>query len=115
MMIEYGEEFWGERWPALYDVLGGNPLAAMPSLHFATSIMGANLLSEVSPAAGAAAWTYTALLGLALVYLGEHYAVDLVGGAALAETVRRGAPRAQPLAQRVVRALNGIHQRAVGG
>jgi membrane-associated phospholipid phosphatase len=115
MMIEYGEEFWGERWPALYDVLGGNPLAAMPSLHFATSIMGANLLSEVSPAAGAAAWTYTALLGLALVYLGEHYAVDLVGGAALAETVRRGAPRAKPLAQRVVRSLNGIHQRAVGG
>ena len=77
MMIEYGEEFWGDRWPALYDVLGGNPLAAMPSLHFATSLMGAHLLSEVGPVAGAVGWTYAGLLGLALVYLGEHYAVDL--------------------------------------
>ena len=93
MMIEYGEEFWGDRWPALYDVLGGNPLAAMPSLHFATSLMAAHLLSEVGPVAGAVGWTYAALLGLALVYLGEHYAVDLIAGAALAETVRaRRAP-----------------------
>jgi membrane-associated phospholipid phosphatase len=114
MMIEYGEEFWGERWPALYDVLGGNPLAAMPSLHFATSMMGARLLSEeVGPVAGALGWTYTALLGLALVYLGEHYAVDLVGGAVLAEAVRRGAPRATPLARRVAGALNAIQR--VGG
>ena len=115
MMIEYGEEFWGERWPALYDVLGGNPLAAMPSLHFATSMMGAHLLSEdAGPVAGAVGWTYTALLGLALVYLGEHYAVDLIGGAALAETVRHGAPRAAPLARRIVRALNGASTRGGG-
>ena len=60
----------------------------MPSLHFATSLMGAHLLSEVGPVAGAVGWTYAALLGLALVYLGEHYAVDLLGGAALTETVR---------------------------
>ena len=114
MMIEYGEVFWGERWPALYDVLGGNPLAAMPSLHFATSMMGAHLLSEeAGPVAGAVGWTYTALLGLALVYLGEHYAVDLIGGAALAEAVRHGAPRTAPLARRIVRALDGIHE--VGG
>ena len=38
MMIEYGEQFWGHRWAPLYSVLGGNPLAAMPSLHFATSV-----------------------------------------------------------------------------
>ena len=42
---------------ALYDVLGGNPLAAMPSLHFATSVMAAHLLSEVGPVAGALGWT----------------------------------------------------------
>ena len=35
-------------------------------------------------------WTYTALLGIALVYLGEHYVVDLIAGLALAEGVRRG-------------------------
>ena len=59
MMIEYGEQFWEDRWEALYDVLGGNPLAAMPSLHFATSLMAAHLLSEVGPAAGAVGWAYT--------------------------------------------------------
>jgi membrane-associated phospholipid phosphatase len=99
MMIEYGEQFWGERWPGLYAVLGGNPLAAMPSLHFATSVMAAHLLSEVGPVAGGVAWTYAALLGLALVYLGEHYAADLLAGAALAEGVRRAAPRVTPVAR----------------
>jgi membrane-associated phospholipid phosphatase len=108
MMIEYGEEFWGGRWSDLYDVLGGNPLAAMPSLHFATSLMGAHLLAEVGPVAGAVGFTYTAVLGLALVYLGEHYAADLVGGAVLAETVRRCAPRARPLVQRWLGALNNL-------
>ncbi len=115
MMIEYGEEFWGDRWAALYDVLGGNPLAAMPSLHFATSLMGAHLLSEVGPVAGAVGWTYAALLGLALVYLGEHYAVDLLGGAGLAEVVWRGAPRAAPPGRWVVRALGSLQQLAADG
>jgi membrane-associated phospholipid phosphatase len=106
MMQEYGEQFGGERWPDLYDVLGGNPLAAMPSLHFATSLMGAHLLTEMGPVAGAVGWTYAALLGVALVYLGEHYAADLVAGAALAETVRLGAPRARPAVARLSRALD---------
>ncbi len=100
MMIEYGEEFWGARWGGLYDVLGGNPLAAMPSLHFATSLMGARLLSEVDPVAGAVGWTYALLLGLALVYLGEHYAVDLVAGAALTESIWAAAPTVRALRSR---------------
>jgi hypothetical protein len=111
MMIEYGEEFWGDRWDALYDVLGGNPLAAMPSLHFATSLMAAHLLSEVGPVAGAVGWSYTGMLGLALVYLGEHYAVDLIAGAALAETVRVGAPRAAPLIRRLSSTLQAVEAR----
>ncbi len=115
MMIEYGEEFWGDRWTPLYDVLGGNPLAAMPSLHFATSLMGAHLLSEVDPVAGAVGWSYAVVLGLALVYLGEHYAVDLVGGAVLAETVRRVTPVAAPLARRFARALVALEHLAASG
>jgi membrane-associated phospholipid phosphatase len=115
MMIEYGEQFWGDRWKALYDVLGGNPLAAMPSLHFATSLMGAHLLTEVGPVAGAVGWGYVALLGLSLVYLGEHYAVDLLGGAALAESVRVKAPKVAPLAGSVVRGLEALGYRAAAG
>jgi membrane-associated phospholipid phosphatase len=114
MMIEYGEEFWGGRWSDLYDVLGGNPLAAMPSLHFATSLMGAHLLAEVGPVAGAVGITYTALLGLALVYLGEHYAADLVGGAVLAESVRWGAPRTLAPVARWLRTLDNLQALASG-
>ena len=113
MMIEYGQQFWGDRWAPLYDVLGGNPLAAMPSLHFATSLMAAHLLSEVGPVSGAVGWTYALTLGLALVYLGEHYAVDLIGGAALAEGVRIGAPRLAPLYRRLSAALQALEARAV--
>jgi membrane-associated phospholipid phosphatase len=111
MMIEYGPVFWGDLWEPLYSFLGGNPLAAMPSLHFATSLMGAHLLSEVGPLPGAVGWTYAGMLGLALVYLGEHYLVDLVAGAALTEAVRAAAPRVTPLARRLVGRLDRLQAR----
>jgi membrane-associated phospholipid phosphatase len=111
MMIEYGPEFWGDLWEPLYDFLGGNPLAAMPSLHFATSLMGAHLLSDVGPVAGAVGWGYAIALGLALVYLGEHYLVDLIGGAVLTETIRLAAPRAAPRSLRIVAQLDALRLR----
>jgi membrane-associated phospholipid phosphatase len=89
LMVEYGESFWRNGWAPLYSVLGGNPLAAMPSLHFATSTMAALLLAESGPLAGAVGGGYAAVLGFALVYLGEHYVVDLIGGLALTLAVRR--------------------------
>ncbi len=113
MMVEYGPEFWGDLWEPLYDVLGGNPLAAMPSLHFATSLMAARVLSETGPVAGAIGWTYAGTLGLALVYLGEHYLVDLIAGAALEESVRRAAPRLTPAALRVSGALERLRLRGL--
>jgi PAP2 superfamily len=112
MMLEYGEQFWGDRWGALYDVLGGNPLAAMPSLHFATSVTAARLMSEVGPVSGTIGWAYALTLGLALVYLGEHYAIDLIAGLALTESVRAAAPRAEPLARRLSRVLQALEARA---
>jgi membrane-associated phospholipid phosphatase len=112
MMVEYGEMFWKDRWGSLYSVFGGNPLAAMPSLHFATSLMAALLLAEVSPAAGALGFSYTAALGFALVYLGEHYVVDLLAGAALTGAVRRLGPRAAPALGRIGRAVAALEARA---
>ncbi len=105
MMVEYGEQFWRARWPRLYGSLAGNPLAAMPSLHFATSVMSAHLLGETGRTAGVLAWGYTGTLGLALVYLGEHYVVDLLAGLALAEGIRLAAPQAAPALQAVSTAL----------
>jgi hypothetical protein len=114
MMVEYGEFFWKDGWGPLYSVLGGNPLAAMPSLHFATSMMAAQLLSETGPVAGALGWSYTATLGFALVYLGEHYVVDLLAGAALTTAVRRLGPRASPAISRFGGVVAAIEARAHG-
>jgi membrane-associated phospholipid phosphatase len=107
VMVEVGEETWGEAWGPLYDALGGNPWAAMPSLHFATSLLAALLLAEAGGAEGAAGWGYAAALGFALVYLGEHYVTDLIAGAALVALVRAGEPLAEPL----VLGVNGALQR----
>ncbi len=114
VMVEVGERTWGRAWPTLYDSLGGNPWAAMPSLHFATSVLAAILLAETGPLAGAAGWGYAGALGLALVYLGEHYAVDLVAGAALVAVVRRGEPLAEPWAMRISDAVQRLERIANG-
>jgi len=103
VMVEAGEGTWGRAWPALYSSLGGNPWAAMPSLHFGTSVLAALLLTESGRVAGAAGWSYALTLGFALVYLGEHYLIDLLAGAAVVVAVRRGEPLARPLADRVSR------------
>jgi membrane-associated phospholipid phosphatase len=107
IMVEVGEETWGPAWPKMYDTLGGNPWAAMPSLHFATSLAGALSLSEAGRVEGALGWSYAATLGFALVYLGEHYVTDLAAGALLVAVVRKGEPLAEPL----VRGVNGALQR----
>jgi hypothetical protein len=112
MMTEYGEQFWKSGWAPLYGFLGGNPLAAMPSLHFATSVTAAHVLSDTGKVAGVLGWTYAATLGLALVYLGEHYVADLAAGLALAEGVRRATPVVAPLARRLSRAAQSLETRA---
>ena len=98
IMVETGERFWGRLWRPLYDSLEGNPFAAMPSLHFGTSVMAARVLSEVGRRHGALGWAYALTLGFGLVYLGEHYVVDLLGrpGAGRGRLAAR-APRAARL------------------
>ena len=114
VMVEVGESTWGRAWPRLYESLGGNPWAAMPSLHFATSLLAAVLLAETGPVAGALGYGYAGTLAFALVYLGEHYAIDLVAGAALVWAVRRGEPLGEPVALRVSEALQRLERIANG-
>jgi hypothetical protein len=111
IMVEAGKRVWGRHWEPLYDSLGTNPFAAMPSLHFATSVMAAHVLGDTSRTAGALGWAYAGTLGFALVYLGEHYVADLVAGLALAEGVRRGAPSAAPAIRFVQRAIQRLEPR----
>jgi membrane-associated phospholipid phosphatase len=110
LMVDVGEELWGPAWDRLYEAAGGNPWAAMPSLHFATSVMAALLLAEIGPLPGALAGAYAAALGFALVYLGEHYVTDLLAGAALVVLVRRAEPLAEPLVGAVNRVLRGLER-----
>jgi membrane-associated phospholipid phosphatase len=108
MMVEYGELFWRDGWGPLYSVFGGNPLAAMPSLHLATSLMAALLLAETGPVAGTLGFSYALTLAFALVYIGEHYVVDLLAGAALTLAIRRLTPRAAPAIARVGEAVAAL-------
>src|SRR4051794_36954750 len=113
IMVETGKEVWGRHWEPLYDSLGTNPFAAMPSLHFATSVMAAHVLADTGPVAGALGCAYAATLGFALVYLGEHYVADLIAGFALAEGVRWAAPRATPVVSSLQRAIQRLEPRGV--
>jgi len=114
LMIDVGESVWGGAWPKLYDSFNGNPWAAFPSLHFASSLMGALLLRETGPKAGAVGGAYAGVLGFALVYLGEHYVTDLAAGAALVAAVRLGEPLAGPLTDHVSAALQELERIATG-
>jgi membrane-associated phospholipid phosphatase len=114
IMVEVGEDTWKSAWPAMYGALGGNPWAAMPSLHFATSVTGAISLSKTGRVPGAIGWAYALTLGFALVYLGEHYVTDLAAGAGLVATVRYGEPLAEPAVTAVNRRLQGLERLANG-
>ncbi len=62
-----------------------NPIAAMPSLHFAASfvIVGVGIVLR-SAKVIAVALVYCVALAFSLVYLGEHYIADIIAGATVA-------------------------------
>ncbi len=114
IMFEVGEPLWGRYWGSLYKALGGNPWAAMPSLHFATSMQGAVSLSEAGRREGAVGWTYALVLGFGLVYLGEHYVTDLLAGAGLVGAVRVADPVFAPAVHGVSAVIQRLEELAEG-
>jgi membrane-associated phospholipid phosphatase len=114
IMEEVGKDFWGGAWPRMYGALGGNPWAAMPSLHFATALVAADSLGEAGRTPGAVGWGYALTLGFALVYLGEHYVTDLAAGTALVVAVRRAEPLVEPLVLGVNQGLQRLERIANG-
>ncbi|HSJ14327.1 MAG TPA: phosphatase PAP2 family protein [Longimicrobiales bacterium] len=73
-----------ETYTAGLRAVGDNDAAAMPSLHTALTVLVALAAARIGGWAGLAGWTYAGIMALALVYLGEHYVVDIVAGFALA-------------------------------
>ncbi|MDP9369042.1 MAG: phosphatase PAP2 family protein [Chloroflexota bacterium] len=61
-----------------------NPIAAMPSIHFAATVLLVGPAVRAGRFMTSSAIVYTGLMGLALVYLGEHYVLDLLAGGSLA-------------------------------
>jgi len=57
-----------------------NPVAAMPSVHMAISVAVLFMAFRVNWLFGALALAYNAAMAFSLVYLGEHYVLDLVAG-----------------------------------
>lgn len=77
-------ELGGGLYQAGYKIVGeSNPIAAMPSMHFAITF----ILVWVARGRGwgweIAAWIYALSMGAALVYMGEHYVIDVVVGGAV--------------------------------
>ena len=115
VMVEFGEEIWGPAWTRIFGTLGSNPWAAMPSLHFATAVMAAILLSDAGgKVEGTIGWGYALTLGFALVYLGEHYVTDLIAGAAVVAVARKGEPLARPLVKLLNNRLRRLETIAAG-
>ncbi len=67
-----------------YQNLNPNPVAAFPSLHAAFPFVSFLALRPVFPRAAWLAFAWCLLVWFSVVYLGEHYAVDVFGGVILA-------------------------------
>ena len=76
-----------------YQVAGANPVAAMPSLHAGVPWLMVLALWRYRWARWAAL-AYAASMSFAIVYLGEHYFVDAIAGAAAAGAAWWAARRA---------------------
>lgn len=83
----------------------GNPWGSMPSDHVASAAITAMALSEIDIAYGVLGWSYVLLASFAVIYLGEHYLVDVLAGLAIAETVRRAEPLLSPIVSQMTHVL----------
>jgi len=87
----------GRAWQADPDALGDpNPAAAMPSVHTAVTASLALVLARLHPLLGALGGLYLLAMGASLVYLGEHYVLDLLAGILCSLAALRLADRVTP-------------------
>jgi membrane-associated phospholipid phosphatase len=81
VMETIGKELGGGLYNASYKVVGeSNPIAAMPSIHMAITFLLVFPAFRAGKKWGFAALLYATAMGYSLIYLGEHYFVDVVAG-----------------------------------
>lgn len=74
-----------EDYRRLYDAIGvPNAVAAMPSLHMAITFAVFLFVRDLNRWLGRALLIYAVLMGFSLVYMGEHYATDVLAGVLVA-------------------------------
>lgn len=77
-IVNHGADAEGE---LIYGVVSDpNPIAAMPSLHTAITALAAWVIWKAHRGLGIVAAVYAGLMGAALVYLGEHFVIDVIAG-----------------------------------
>jgi len=67
--------------PSIYNFIGGNAVAAMPSLHAAFPLMIFYFLFKYNKKVGLLFVPYVLGVWFSVVYLGEHYVIDVIMGA----------------------------------
>ena len=67
-----------------YAHMSPNPVAAFPSLHAAFPVLAFLFMRRHHPRLAIGVAVYALLMWFAIVYLGHHYVVDILGGVALA-------------------------------
>ncbi len=67
-----------------YTSINPNPVAAFPSLHAAFPFLGFLALRSVYPRGAWLAFAWCLAVWFSVVFLGEHYVVDVIGGIILA-------------------------------
>ena len=83
--IIIGQIGWDWNLSAFYDSLNPNPVAAMPSLHAGYPWLSFLALRKYSKKLGWYFLPYPLLVWFSVVYLGEHYVIDVIAGVAYAQ------------------------------
>lgn len=81
-IIDYVIAHYGAQWniSTIYHELNPNPVAAMPSLHSAYPWLAFLALRNFSKKIGYIFLVYPILVWISVVYLGEHYVIDVIAG-----------------------------------
>lgn len=88
--------------PSVYNKISPNPVAAMPSLHAAYSLLFALFVTRLFKTRWRyLAWLHPVLIWVGTVYQGEHYAIDAVVGVAYALLCYAAAPHILKALQRI--------------
>jgi membrane-associated phospholipid phosphatase len=84
IMPELTAQLAGDTYDEASRAIGENEVAAMPSLHTGLTTMVALILASYGRRWRILGIAYVAMMGTALVYLGEHYIIDEIGGIVMA-------------------------------